>query len=271
MKIRTLQLNALSAVATLLIAGVGTAYSQLSELLDITNGTQALIADTLVPIQQLPVAIATTNNPPCELVRLGDTASFSVTSTPGGIYQWMYNGVAIDGQTDSTLIITNTQISDGGYYSCSIANGASTVANAASTIANVVSGVTSAPTETESASLEVFTFDADFDVVVYAFPVVSSGGTGNCPGPYAGYVNYIPTNNWGWLINTNTTIYTASDANRTNTKVEYVGEYGDEGCHKQSVTIPNPALSPQYTFSIYFTSSVPKTNYPITLSGFLSN
>jgi hypothetical protein len=186
-----------------------------------------------------------------QLVQLGDTARFSVNAVDGCSYQWLRNGTAISGQTNGSLIFENTKISDAGYYSCDIANGAAIV-------------------PTISASLEVYTINPDLDIVVYAQPITSTGNLGKCPGPYSGVVNYIKTaqQGWGWAPMTNTTIYTASDTTRTNTKVEYVGDYGDSGCAKTSVTIPYPAFSPVYRFSIYFTNNVPSTNYPITLTGF---
>jgi hypothetical protein len=107
------------------------------------------------------------------------------------------------------------------------------------------------------------------DIVVYSFPTTSSGSSESCPGAYTGYINYIlapPI--WGFVPSTNATVYTASDTNRTDTKVEYVGAYGDEGCAQTTVTIPYPAVSPAYRFSIYFTNDVPSTNYTITLHGF---
>jgi hypothetical protein len=113
----------------------------------------------------------------------------------------------------------------------------------------------------------VYTKDNVF--VVYAQPITSTGNLGTCPGPYTGYINYLPTNGaWGFTPLTNTTVFTASDTTRTNTRVEYVGAYGDEGCAQTTVTIPNPPASPAYRFSIYFTNNVPSTNFPITLSGF---
>ncbi len=186
-----------------------------------------------------------------QLVQLGDTAFFSVNAVDGDSYQWLRNGAPIAGQTNSTLTFENTQISDAGYYSCDIASGADV-------------------TPTISASLEVYTINPDFLVVVYAQPITYSGSQGTCPGSYTGYVNYIKTaaQGWGWTPSTNTTIYTASDTTRTNTKVEYVGDYGDSGCSKTSVTIPYPTFSPAYRFTITFTNNVPSTNYPITLSGF---
>jgi hypothetical protein len=228
MKKQKLRFYALMAHAALLIGSAGIAYPQQIGIPDTGDGSWN------------------------QLVQLGDAAFFSVNAVEGGSYQWLRNGAAIAGQTNSTLTFENAQISDAGYYSCKIANGA----NVTSTI---------------SASLEVYTINPEFfGVVVYATPIVSPGDIGTCPGPYAGYVNYIKTvaQGWGWTPMTNTTIYTASDTTRTNTKVEYVGDYGDSGCSQTNVTIPYPTFSPAYRFTIYFTNNVPSTNYPITLSGF---
>jgi hypothetical protein len=212
-----------------------------------TAGLVLAVGNTAYPQQS--AVLGTTNDVTYELVQLGDAASFSVNATSAGAYQWLHNGSAIAEQTNSTLTLESAQISDAGFYSCLISD---------------VAGVSASTT----GSLEVFTFNPDFDIVVFAAPIVSSGGSGSCPGPYKGYVTYIQTNGWGWLPNTNTTLYTATDNTRTNTKVEYGGNYGDEGCAKTTVTIPYPAASPAYRFAIYFTNNVPTTNYPITLVGF---
>src|ERR1022692_4378328 len=145
-----------------------------------------------------------------QLVQVGQAVAFSANPVDGASYQWLHNAVAIDGQTNSTLTIEEAQISDAGFYSCNIA-----------TSADVVT--------TDTASLLVFTpDDGGLDIVVYATPITSSGSSGSCPGKYTGVVNYIlavPT--WGWAPSTNTTIYTAGDTTRTNTKVQYGGAYGD--------------------------------------------
>ena len=104
----------------------------------------------------------------------------------------------------------------------------------------------------------------------YGFPVVSTGAQGTCPGNWIGYSCYLKTNlAWGYAPATNTTTHTAADGTgRTNVSVEFVGSWGDQGCAKGSVTIPNPPISPVYRFTIYFTNNVPATNYPIILTGF---
>lgn len=104
-------------------------------------------------------------------------------------------------------------------------------------------------------------------VTVYAMPVASSGTNGLCPGGYVGYVAYMKTNSaWGWAP-TNT-VHTATDTNRTDTKVEFNGRLKDSGCNQTTVTVPNPCPSTKYRFTIYFTNDVPTNDYPIELEGF---
>jgi hypothetical protein len=106
------------------------------------------------------------------------------------------------------------------------------------------------------------------DVVITATPVVGSGTNGTCPGGYIGYVNYTKTvaNGWGW-VPTNT-VHTATDTNRTDTKVEFQGKSGDFGCNQTTVTIPDPTTSTKYRFNVYFTNNVPTNAYSIVLAGF---
>jgi hypothetical protein len=227
MKKQTLRIYAIAAGAGLLIAAGGSAYPQQTGVSEIRDES----AD--------------------QMVQLGGAIAYSVDAVDRSSYQWLRNGAAISGQTNSTLILENAQVSDAGYYSCDIANGA----EMASTI---------------TASLMVYTITPDFLVVVYATPIVSGGGSGTCPGPYAGYVNYTKTaaQGWGWQPNTNTTIHTASDTTRSDTKIQYVGKKGDVGCNQTIVTVPDPTFSTAYRFTICFTNNVPSTNYPMTLNGF---
>jgi hypothetical protein len=195
--------------------------------------------------------------PEDQYVPMGSSATFSVTAENANGYQWLENGNLMNDQTNYSLVISNAGISDVGYYSC-----------------DVFKDAAFAPTRL--ASLLVYTSSIDPQtgvdpIVIFGLPLLGSGGQGSCPGHYIGYVNYLPgTNGWGWMPDkTNgNTIFTASDTNRTNTKIQYVGEYGDIGCNQTTVTIPNPPFSPQYEFTIYFTNNVPTNAYPMTLSGF---
>ena len=114
------------------------------------------------------------------------------------------------------------------------------------------------------------------DIVIYPLnPPVSgkcSHGSG-CPGGFCGDVTYIYTNGgaWGYGVDTNATTWTATDTNRSNTKVQLFGIFGDPNCN-QTVVSPtaSPPISPQYRFTVYFTNSTPTTtNYPLVLHGFI--
>jgi hypothetical protein len=196
--------------------------------------------------------------PEDQLVPIGSNATFSVTATNTDSYQWLRNGNPLAGATNSSLTVQSAQTTDVGFYAC-----------------NVFQGAQSVPTR--AASLMVFSSSIDPQtgvdpVEVSALPVTSSGSSGSCPGSYIGYVSYTKTtqNGWGWAPDTTggNTIFTATDTNRVNTKVQYIGEYGDGGCNQTSVTVPNPPVSPVYQFAIYFTNNVPTNAYTITLNGF---
>jgi hypothetical protein len=194
-----------------------------------------------------------------QMVPFSSNATFSVTALNTDGYQWLFNGNSLDGQTNSSLTITNCGLNDVGYYSCDLFKDIQVV-------------------PTRSAQLTVYTNSIDPQtgvdpVVVFGLPVSGGGSQGNCPGKFAGYVNYTKTiaNGWGWAPDTSNsnTVFTASDTNRPDTKIEYGGKYGDNACNQTSVTVPYPAISPAYRFTIYFTNNVPTNAYAITLSGFL--
>lgn len=239
------------AITTLTI---NSAFSQSTSL-----NTAAVAAPTAVPSAvpqpQYPLISV---QPDDQSVPFGSNATFSVTARNANGYQWLFNGNVITNGTNSTLVIQNVGIQNVGYYSC-----------------DVFKDFESIPTR--SALLQTYTnwIDPQTGVdpmVVYSFPYPGGGSGGSCPGCYVGYVNYTKpyTNGWGWAPDTSNsnTVFTASDGNATNTKVQYFGAYGDVGCNQTTVTVPNPAFSPVYRFTIYFPGNAPTNAYPITLSGF---
>jgi hypothetical protein len=217
--------------------------------------------------QPVAVAISATNQPDFpqiiiqpvdQMVYMGSNAIFTVTAQNADGYQWLHNGNPITDQTNTSLTITNCGVNDVGYYSC-----------------NVFKDIETVPTR--SASLMVYTSSIDPQtgvdpVVVFGLPLMGSGGSGTCPGKYAGYINFTKTSQqgWGWAPDTSNgnTTFIATDTNRPNTKIQYGGGYGDNGCNQTAVTVPSPAISPVYRFSIYFTNNVPTNAYPIMLEGF---
>jgi hypothetical protein len=222
-----------------------------------TASPNAVSGAVSIPITQpqFPLIIS---QPDDQCVPFGSNATFTVTAVNANGYQWLFNGNTVTNATNSTLLIQNVGLQNVGYYSCEVFNGWESVPS-------------------RQASLQAFTnwIDPQTGVdpmVVYSFPYPGGGSQGSCPGHYVGYVNYTKpyTNGWGWSPDTNNgnTIFTASDQNQTNTRVQYVGAYMDIGCNQTTVTVPNPPPSPVYRFTIYFTNNAPTNAYPITLSGF---
>lgn len=218
-----------------------------------------------------------------QCVAVGDTAVFSVVATNATSYQWLFNGTAVDGATNSSFEVPDVAIGNVGLYSAFVYDGSEAVPTRSAALDVYMAPTSPAPSGgtplmSSSAAMASPGFSgAQMDdllgppIVVFGAPVVSRGGTGSgCPGKYSGYVNFLPPTGWGFLPDTNTTVYTATDTNQTITKVEYVGCYGDNACAQTSETVPYPAMSPQYRFSIYFPTNcaVPTNAYPITLSGF---
>jgi hypothetical protein len=192
-----------------------------------------------------------TAQPIDQAVFVGSNAVLTVQATNVDGYQWLCNGVAIDGQTNSSLTLQNVSTDDVALYSCNVSKGTQVV-------------------PTRAASLNVLTVSPSDTITVYGTPLASGGSQGTCPGPYAGYVTYTKTvsQGWGWAPSSSPP-HTASDGGgRTDTKVQYGGSYGDSGCNQTTVTLPNSPPSPKYRFAIYFPNNVPSGSYPIILTGF---
>ena len=196
--------------------------------------------------------------PEDQMVNVGSNATFTVTAQNADGYQWLHNGNLITDQTNTSLTITNCGVNDVGYYSC-----------------NVFKNIETVPTR--SASLMIYTSSIDPQtgvdpVVVFGFPLSGNGGSGTCPGKYAGYINFTKTSQqgWGWAPDTSNgnTHFIASDTNRPDTKIQYGGAYGDNGCGQTGIAVASPAMSPVYRFTIYFPNNVPTNAYNITLDGF---
>jgi len=228
---------ALTAITGLLVIAGNIAHAQTTDALDQS---------------EFPTITA---QPVDQAVSVGSNAVLSVQAITADGYQWLSNGVAIEGQTNSSLVIEQVGIEDAGSYSCNVSQ----------------SGGDPVPTRAASLNVVTASLPGGGPIVVFGLPKISGGTQGSCPGSYAGYINFTKTvaQGWGWVPSTNTTIHTASDGGgRTDTSIVYVGRNIDSGCNLTSVTIPNPPYSPSYRFSIYFPNHVPTTNYPIVLTGF---
>jgi hypothetical protein len=221
-----------------------------------------------------------------QCVPMGAPATFAVDATNVDSYQWYCNGIVLDAETNSSMTIPSVSTANVGYYSASVIKGAEAVPTRSANLnAYIVGGstppITSASTpssKTMSASTSTTSMSMSTDmgsggpITVFGLPVVSSGGSGSCPGKYSGYVNFTKSaaNGWGWAPSTNTTIHTSTDTNRFDTKVQALGDYGDNFCNLTTATVQSPPMSPVYRFTIYFptNTTMPTNAYPITLSGF---
>jgi hypothetical protein len=248
--------------------------------------TDSLLADS-IDQSAFPQITA---QPVDQTVLIGSSVTLSVQANNATGYQWLINGVPADGQTNNVFVIQNAGISDVGLYSCEVFNGGEMVpTRTASVEVETTAGATASSTPAASAMTAgaltanalttsattsgaiAASMPAGGPIIVFGTPYPGSGSQGSCPGHYAGYVYYSKpvSQGWGWAPITGATVLTATDTNRTNTKVQYFGSYGDAGCAQTTVSIPYPPFSPAYVFWIYFTNNVPtSTNYPIVLTGF---
>ena len=213
--------------------------------------------------------------PADQCIPLGGTTTYSVVASNATGYQWLFNGVTMDDQTNSSVTVSNVDLTSVGYYSAFVFNGGDSVPTRSAALDVYTSGTTSSgsasPIMAGSAMAMSGLADpgGDPSIVVFGLPISGGGGSGTCPGKYSGYVPYLPPTGWGWVPATNATSYSATDTNLTTTKVQYYGAYGDTGCHQTTVTIPS-VYSPQYRFATYFPSGsqVPTNAYPLLLMGF---
>src|SRR5438105_13505167 len=62
-----------------------------------------------------------THQPIDQAIRVGANAVFTAQATNGNLtFQWFRNGVAMDGQTNTDLVLESVGIGDVGYYTCNI-------------------------------------------------------------------------------------------------------------------------------------------------------
>jgi pectate lyase len=197
-----------------------------------------------------------------QTVSPGATATFTVTATgPLLQYLWFFNGNAIGGATNSSLVIANAQAGNvGGYYAI-VANpaGAGTSATATLGVGNVAPTITSQPQ----------------DVTVVAggnatFKVVANG---TAPLTYQWYLN---TNSLlGGATNAQFTLSAVTTNSAGKYRVIVSNNFGSAGSTNATLTVDAAAALPSETNLIGFaavanvtggsfggnTNSVTATNY----------
>lgn len=127
----------------------GSNYIQiLREDSGIASGYQIRLTGTQLTTNQQPPEI--TQPPVAQSVELGNTATFTVaaTGTPRLFYQWRFNGDNLAGQTNTSLVLPNLQLSQAGDYSVAVSNayGSVTSSVAALTVLTFPPTITRQPT-----------------------------------------------------------------------------------------------------------------------------
>jgi hypothetical protein len=223
---------------------------------------------------QYPVIL---QQPVDQCLPVGSAATFSVVASNVDSYQWYKNITAMDGQTNNSLTSASVAVSDVAYYSAAVIKGSDAVPTR---MANLNVYTTSGSTATISLKTRLFgtqsMMTADLGgggvITVYGSPVSNSGSSGSCPGAYSGYVMYSRTfsQGWGWAPTTNAPTVSATDTNRSDTKIQISGKSGDVYCDQTTVGVPTPAYSPKYRFTVFFPpgAQIPTNAYAITLTGF---
>ncbi|HEX4264028.1 MAG TPA: immunoglobulin domain-containing protein [Verrucomicrobiae bacterium] len=233
--------------------------------------------DTNTDQSQFPTIF---QQPVDQCVPVGSAVTFSVVASNADSYQWYDNNTALDGQTNSSLTIPSTGTGDVGYYYASVIKGSEAVPTRSACL-NVYTTSSPASTSTISSGPRMKSMSMNMAmstdltgggvITVFGAPVVSGGGGTGCPGAYSGYVNFTKpmSEGWGFAPDTSNS-HTATDSNRSDTKVQFNGYYGDGNCAQTTVTVGNPPPSPAYRFTIFFPrgSQVPTNSYAITLVGF---
>jgi hypothetical protein len=228
---------------------------------------------------QYPVIL---QQPVDQCLPVGSSVTFSILASNVDSYQWYKNSAPLNGQTNSSLIIPSVAISDVAYYSAAVIKSSDSVPTRMANLNVYTTGGSTSPTisggksrlaATQSmGTMSAMDLGGGGVITVYGAPVTSGGNAGNCPGPYSGYVNYIKTisQGWGWAPTAGAQSLSASDFNRVDTRIQTMGKSGDIYCDQSTVSIPVPAYSTKYRFTVYFPPGVqvPTNAYPITLTGF---
>ena len=108
-----------------------------------------------------------TTQPASQTVNQGASVTFTVVaSDPAASYQWLKDGVALQGATASTFRIGSVQVSDAGSYVVRVTNAAGTTNSAAATLTVQYLSITSQP----QATAVTLGASATFSIVVAGAP-----------------------------------------------------------------------------------------------------
>jgi len=231
------------------------------------NTTHAQTTDSLLtdPVDQSEFPQITAQ-PVDQVVPIGGNVVLSVQANNADGYQWLCNGVLLDGQTTTRSLFKAPESAMWDYTHAKFSNGGEMVptrtasveveTTAGATVASTITARTLTAKATSASAMTASALTANTisggmmaagmpaggPIVVFGTPLLGGGSQGSCPGHYAGYVYYSKpiSQGGGWTPIAGNTVLTATDTNRTNTKIQYCGAYGDVGCAKTTVSIPYP-------------------------------
>ena len=110
---------------------------------------------------------AITQQPQGQAVAAGTSVSFSVTATGSGLsYQWLFNGLSIDGATTNVYSIGGVRTNDAGLYSVKVVNAAGTTTSGDAMLQVTAAGVV--VNQTNSLSFGFASGEASADFVGFA-------------------------------------------------------------------------------------------------------
>jgi len=131
---------------------------------------------SVVSLATQAAAPAATSQPASQTVASGSTVvfSFSAGGAPPPSYQWFFNGTALAGATDRTLVISGANPANVGSYTCTATNPSGSVTSSAATL-GVVS--TSDPGRLVNISCRA-TVGTGANILIAGFAVGGAGTTG---------------------------------------------------------------------------------------------
>ncbi|HEY2951665.1 MAG TPA: immunoglobulin domain-containing protein, partial [Verrucomicrobiae bacterium] len=110
----------------------------------VSNPAGSVLSDAATLTVQAPPTI--TQQPQTQAAAVGANVTFTVVASGGGLtYQWRFNGTNLVGQTNSTLTLTNVQITAAGPYSVLVANTFNTTPSAIAYLVMTPPGITAQP------------------------------------------------------------------------------------------------------------------------------
>lgn len=97
----------------------------------VSNAVATIISTNAILNVGLPTPPVVTTPPHSRVQRVGDDLAFAVLATGATAFQWQFNGQTISAATNSTLALTNIQLTNAGTYTVIASNAGGSVTNSA--------------------------------------------------------------------------------------------------------------------------------------------